>query len=90
MSAAPDTESSQCAKSQRKRTIEDQTRAALDGSSYPELRRVKCEYEAGIVTLRGRLTSFYSMQIALRLVRSNVDGDVLIRNLLDIEIPPSN
>jgi len=36
-------------------------------SSYPELRGLRCSFHEGVLTLRGRASSFYHVQLALAL-----------------------
>ena len=43
-------------------------RAELRSSSYPELRGLDCSFAAGVLTVRGRLPSFYLKQIVWSLV----------------------
>ena len=52
-------------------------------SSYLELRRVSCEFQAGILTLRGRVPRYYLKQIAQSLV-TEVSGVTEIDNQLDV------
>jgi osmotically-inducible protein OsmY len=36
----------------------------LSRTAYPAVRRVSCEYDHGVLFLRGRLPSFYHKQLA--------------------------
>lgn len=44
--------------------LERRVRMALDSSNMPTLRRLAVEARAGVVTLRGRVYSFYEKQIS--------------------------
>ena len=65
--------------------IEIWARSELNRSVYRPVRRVTCEYRDGVLTLRGRVPSFYQMQIALSLLR-NVRDQVCIRNRLEVPL----
>lgn len=64
--------------------ISDSIQAKLAASSYADVRRVRCEYDKGILTLRGTLSSYYAVQVAISLVKANLDGDILIRNSVNV------
>ena len=38
--------------------------ARLQASSYSELRSLRCDFHEGVLTLRGRVSSFYATQLA--------------------------
>lgn len=57
-------------------------------SPYLELRRVSCEFRTGILTLRGRVSTYYLKQIAQTVVRQ-VGGVEEIDNQLDVALLPS-
>ncbi|MBX7074543.1 MAG: BON domain-containing protein [Pirellulales bacterium] len=48
--------------------IAEQVQNWLQSSAYQELRKVLCDYHEGILTLRGRVSSFYLKQMAQTLV----------------------
>jgi osmotically-inducible protein OsmY len=62
----------------------------LQESSYPSVRRVVCEFHGGMLTLRGRVSSYYLKQIAQTLIlgMKGVEG---IDNQLEVltSLPPA-
>ena len=58
-------------------------------SPYGEHRHVSCEFGEGILTLRGRVSSYYLKQIAQYLV-CRVSGVAEIDNQLSVEPTPSS
>ena len=42
----------------------EEAQSRLQHSPYPEVRRVECRFDSGILTLHGRLNSFYQKQLA--------------------------
>jgi osmotically-inducible protein OsmY len=65
------------------RSIEVAAIADLRHSTYPELRRVTCEYHEGILTLRGRVSSYYMKQIAQTIVQ-HVEGVERVVNRVEV------
>ena len=59
-------------------------RGLLQQSPYQVLRRVRCEFHEGILTLRGEVPSFYMKQIAQTTVRRVLGVEVLVNRL---EVP---
>jgi hypothetical protein len=55
----------------------------LRATSYAQLRDVSCESELGVLTLRGRVSTFYMKQIAQTLVRE-VPGVSQVVNLIQV------
>jgi len=51
------------------RRISQLARTSLSGSGYAALAEVTCEFENGVLTLRGNVPSFYMKQMAQTLVR---------------------
>lgn len=82
MSAINSSHSTGSLRHEVKDNVETHIKGKLASSPYAPVRRVSCEYNAGILTLRGEMPSFYSIQVALSLVRANLDGNILIRNCL--------
>jgi osmotically-inducible protein OsmY len=64
--------------------LEAKLQADLRGSSYHALRRVKCQLQRGVVTLRGQVPSYYHKQVAQVLARSRLGGVALVRNKLEV------
>jgi hypothetical protein len=63
--------------------VEDLARSQLLGKPYHALRRVSCEYRDGILTLRGRLPSYYLKQVAQEAV-APVAGVDRIVNCIEV------
>lgn len=55
----------------------------LAASRYGELSRVSCDFHEGVLTLRGRVSSYYLKQIAQSVVR-HVPGVELVVNHLEV------
>jgi hypothetical protein len=66
--------------------IAEVARAALRRSSYCELRDVECDFSGGILTLRGRVSSYHLKQIAQASV-ANVPGVVEVHNRVEVVMP---
>lgn len=64
--------------------LEAKLQADLRGSSYHALRRVKCQLQRGVVTLRGQVPSHYHKKVAQVLARSRLGGVALVRNKLEV------
>ena len=65
----------------------------LRESSYYYLRSIRCFYEAGVVTLRGRVPTFYLKQTVQSIVEK-IEGVEQVVNLVDVfdsrqDIPPA-
>jgi osmotically-inducible protein OsmY len=58
----------------------------LRASSHYFVRAVTCEFERGVLILRGRVPSFYLKQLAQTLVR-RVAGVDQVKNLVDVASP---
>jgi osmotically-inducible protein OsmY len=65
----------------------DNVKRRLDESSYGFQRRLDIAYDDGILTLRGRVPSFYLKQTAQALV-AKVDGVRQVVNLVDVYATP--
>ena len=57
------------------------------GSPYAEVRRVACEFHEGMLSLRGRVSSYYLKQIAQTVVLG-MEGVEEIHNQLEVVTPP--
>lgn len=55
----------------------------LQTSPYRQLRRLKCDYEDGVLTVAGRLPSFYLMQLAQTML-INVVGVERVENRIEL------
>ena len=69
------------------RHIEAAACTQLRQSAYAELWRIDCEYHEGILTLRGRVSSFYMKQIAQTIVQ-HVDGVERVVNRVEVVRDP--
>ena len=56
----------------------------LRESPYVQLRRIACDYDRGVLFLRGRLSSFFHKQLAQAAV-AGLDGVDRVEN--EIEVP---
>ena len=57
---------------------------ALHQSGYPALRRLRCEFHCGTVTLHGNVGSYFLKQMA-QAVAARVEGVVCIDNRLRVQ-----
>jgi hypothetical protein len=70
--------------------IERAAQAALRRSDYFAIRDVECEYDDGVLTMRGRLPSFFLKQMAQSAVAHRLRGSsVIIDNQLEVTPLPS-
>ncbi len=63
--------------------IADLAQATLRQSAYVELHDVSCEFSGGILTLRGRLPSYYLKQLAQAAV-AEVPGVIEVHNRVEV------
>ncbi len=66
--------------------IAQQAEERLRSNSYLALRNISCEFREGVLTLRGRLPSYYLKQVAQNLV-AELDSVHTLINAIDIAIP---
>lgn len=64
----------------------DQAARRLQESPYHELHNVRCDYHEGILTLRGRVTSFYLKQLAQTAV-AKIEGVEECVNRIEVRTP---
>ncbi|MBI2480132.1 MAG: hypothetical protein HYV60_16330 [Planctomycetia bacterium] len=64
--------------------VENRIQAELKTSTYPAVRRVRCLFEEGFLTLRGTMPSYYCVQVAINLVLAASNGNVALRNCLQV------
>ena len=62
----------------------ERVRVLMREAPYHCLKQVACDFHEGVLTLRGRVPSFYLKQIAQELV-ANLVGVEVLRNHLDVE-----
>jgi osmotically-inducible protein OsmY len=60
----------------------------LRGNSYLALQHISCEFRGGVLTLRGRLPTFYLKQVALAAV-ALVEGVERIDDQIEVVAPPT-
>ncbi len=58
----------------------------LRHANYLELRNVSCDYHKGVLTLRGRVPSYYLKQLAQALLEG-LEGVLELNNQLDVVMP---
>ena len=59
----------------------------LRRSRYPALRAVSCDYQDGVLVLRGRLPSYYLKQMAQEVVGHQVQGVSRLDNQIQVVRP---
>jgi osmotically-inducible protein OsmY len=73
----------------RQHPIERAAQADLRRSSYFAIRDIDCEYDNGVLTLRGRLPSFFLKQMAQSTVARRLRGIAVVDNQLEVTQIPS-
>jgi hypothetical protein len=56
----------------------------LRGSAYPELHLICCDYHEGVLTLNGKVSSFYAFQMAQALA-TRVPGVEVVVNRIEVK-----
>ena len=67
--------------------VQAEAQSRLRKSGYRELHFVSCEFHEGVLTLRGRVSSFYLKQVAQELIRQ-LDGAEEVNNRLEVAERP--
>ena len=75
--------------SKEKKVVQAEAQSRLRKSGYRELQLVSCEFHEGVLTLRGRVPSFYLKQVAQELIR-RLDGAEEINNRVEVAAPPGS
>ena len=57
--------------------------ARLQASLYPPIRRIVCLFDEGLLVLRGRLPSFFHMQVAQAAV-ADIEGVVQVVSQVEV------
>ena len=65
------------------RAVQAEAHSRLRKSGYHELHLVSCDFHEGVLTLRGRVSSFYLKQIAQELIR-RLKGVEEVNNRLEV------
>lgn len=66
------------------RQIESRIQAELAASPYRAVRRVQCRFEEGVLTLQGKMPSYYCVQVAISIVKRHVQNGAVIQNHLQV------
>lgn len=56
----------------------------LNGSAWPEIRGLSCRWTEGVLTVTGRVPSYYLKQVAIKAVRA-ADGVTRIEDRIEVE-----
>ena len=73
--------------SKEKQVVQAEAQSRLRKSGYHELHVVSCEFHEGVLTLRGRVSSFYLKQVAQEVIR-RLDGAEEVNNRLEVAESP--
>jgi osmotically-inducible protein OsmY len=63
------------------RVVIEKAHRALNNSHYMELRRLACDFHDGVLTLHGRVSSFYLKQVAQTVVKQIVGVRKVVNDL---------
>lgn len=69
----------------RELAMEEQVQAELSNSNYLSVRRLSCQVRGGVLTLIGRLPSFYLKQVVQNLLRRYLETGIVLDDRLDVE-----
>jgi len=72
--------------SKEKQAVQAEAQSRLRKSGYHELHVVSCEFHEGVLTLRGRVSSFYLKQVAQEVIR-RLEGAEEVNNRLEVAAP---
>lgn len=76
-------------RSQREQALQTEVESRLRKSGYPDLHRVSCDLCDGVLTLRGRVSTFYLKQVAQTLIGQRDEIRELDNRLMVIAPPGS-
>ena len=71
----------------KKPLVQAEAQSQLRQSGYHELHLISCEFHEGVLTLRGRISSFHLKQVAQELIRQ-LDGSEEVNNRLEVAERP--
>lgn len=74
---------------QREQALRAEIESRLRKSGYPDLQRVSCDLCEGVLTLRGRVSTFYMKQVAQTLI-GQMDEVGELDNRLEVVAPPGS
>ncbi len=66
--------------------VEETARVCLQLSPYRAIRRITCEFDAGVLVLQGRVATFHYKQLA-QVAVSEIEGVLRIHNNIEVELP---
>lgn len=66
--------------------VEEAARVRLQHSPYRAIRRISCEFDAGVLVLHGRVATFHYKQLA-QVAVAEIEGVQKIRNNIEVESP---
>ena len=66
--------------------IEETARVRLQHSPYRAIRRISCEFDAGVLILQGRVATFHYKQLA-QVAVAEIEGVLKIRNDIQVASP---
>ena len=66
------------------REAQNRIQARLEASSYQAVRRVRCNFEDGVLALHGTVPGYHCVQVAISIVQDVAHGDVQIENCLEV------
>ena len=78
---------SECVPQLQRSAPEQIVRQRLAESPYACLRQVRCEFDEGVLTLRGKLPSFFMMQVA-QTIAVGVEGVELVSSHIEVPYVP--
>jgi len=76
---------SQSGQTPRELAMEEQAQSELSSSKYLGVRRLSCQVRRGVLTLNGRVPSFYLKQVAQSLLRRYLERGIILEDRLDVE-----
>jgi hypothetical protein len=68
----------------RGQRLEESIIVALQRSGFPELSRVHCRYQAGVLSIFGQVASYYQKQLVQTMVRE-CNREVVVNNQIRVE-----
>ena len=66
--------------------VEEVARVRLQHSPYRAIRRITCEFDGGVLILKGRVGTFHYKQLA-QVAVADIEGVLEIRNDIEVESP---
>jgi hypothetical protein len=70
-------------------TLQGEAERALRCGPYPALKKLSCDYQGGVLVLRGCLPSYYLKQIAQEIVAHQTQGMDRLDNQIQVVRPAS-